>query len=640
MSEALGIDLRVAACAAARWRDGALEPCVLGEDGAAEVRTAELMAQAGGSPTHEVGAVEATRAALAAVAERALGGDTVEVVGVAYALTPDDGPRRLVEQAAVAAFGPAYLVPRPVAAVARSQHVQHGGGVAGGDIAVLDLDGNDVEIAVVRSGPDGYDVLGTSRLLAPESDHVDMAAHLNDAVTALEALLAASVGGNPGVRAVVAVGRSEWLDQLAVQVRVATGLEVSVDPEPAMAAAMGAALLAGGPDRRGRSRVAASAAVLGPAAVPLAQSLTTDAPVAGADVGAAMGDALAGSGEPGSGVGAALRDAVSEVDDDAVGDAVGEAVGDGLARTGASDGLRQLEEGRGDSGIGHAAGEAVGDRLADGAAGGLAGAAIGAGGRGRRAERRGGRRRRFAVGAGAAMAALVVVAGALAAFGGGTDRAGGTDDVETAGGERTATTRARSDRSPDRESDAPTTTVAGTPVTTGADGTPGDQPPAGAGPTTTAAGGGSPASPGSPAPSVGSTPSTTAGGGNPPATTASTTPADTSGPSVTALARSVGIITEDGEEFCEGPFTSVVSASISDASGVTSAMATWTGNGDTGTAAMTQSGPTWSATIGPVADNHNLDYLQTDTITWTVTAVDGAGNATSTPGPSITVRGC
>ena len=37
MGEALGIDLRAAACAAARWRDGRIEPCVLGDGGGAPV---------------------------------------------------------------------------------------------------------------------------------------------------------------------------------------------------------------------------------------------------------------------------------------------------------------------------------------------------------------------------------------------------------------------------------------------------------------------------------------------------------------------------------------------------------------------------------------------------------------------------
>jgi hypothetical protein len=119
-----------------------------------------------------------------------------------------------------------------------------------------------------------------------------------------------------------------------------------------------------------------------------------------------------------------------------------------------------------------------------------------------------------------------------------------------------------------------------------------------------------------------------------------TAPADTTGPSVGGLARGTGIINESGGEFCEAPFTSAVSASISDPSGVTTAVITWSGNGDSGTAAMTQSGSTWSGTVGPVDDNVELIYPQTDTITWTVTALDGPGNATSVTGASITVQAC
>lgn len=643
MGEALGIDLRVATCAAARSRDGVVEPCVLGEDGAEEVPAAELMAQAGGGPTRVVDAVEATRGVLAAVAERALGGDGVEAVGVAYALTPDDGPRLLAEQAASAAFGPAFLVPRVVAAAAR---FPHGGGMSAGDLAVLDVDGRDVEIAVVRTGPDGFDVLGTARVAAPASDDadgIDMAAHFNEAVSALEAVLTGTVGGTRGVQAVLVVGRSEWLDQLAVQVRVATGLVATVDPRPALAAAMGAALVAGGPEVRGRRSIAGAAAVLGPAAVPLAASLTTPgAGAAGAGTGAALGEALAGPGEAGSAIGAQLHDArgigeaVGEAVGDglagtaagegALGDAVGEAVGDGLAGKTAGGGLRRAKDAAGTP-AGGAVGEIVGHAAARG---GAAGAAIGAAGRGR-----GRGRRRAAACAGAAAAALLVVAG-VAAFGGGGGGAGDSDEVETVGAGRTATTRARSGSRSD--SGGPTTTVAATPATS-ADGSP-DAVPAGAGPTTTVAGAVPPAVPGAPDPSGGTTPTAPADPGDPPPATVPTVPPDTTGPSVTGLGLSTGVVNENGFEFCEAPFTSTVTATITDPSGVASAAITWSGNGDSGAAAMSGSGSTWSGTLGPVKDNAGLAYGQFATITWTVTALDAAGNATSANGPSLTVQGC
>ena len=642
MAEALGIDLRVATCAAARSRDGAVEPCALGEDGAEEVPAAELMAQAGGGPTRVVDAVEATRGVLAAVAERALGVDSVEAIGVAYALTPDDGPRLLAEQAASAAFGRAFLVPRVVAAAAR---FQHGGGMSAGDLAVLDVDGRDVEIAVVRTGPDGFGVLGTARVAAPasdDSDEIDMAAHFNEAVSALEAILTGTVGGTRGVQAVLVVGRSEWLDQLAVQVRVATGLAATVDPRPALAAAMGAALVAGGPEVRGRRSIAGAAAVLGPAAVPLAASLTTPgAEAAGAGTGAALGEALAGPGEAGSAIGAQLHDArgIGEAVGEAVGDglagktagdgalgeAMGEAVGDGLAGKTAGGGLRRAKDAAGTP-AGGAVGEIVGHAAARG---GAAGAAIGAAGRGR------GRGRRRAVACGAAAAAALLVVAGVAAFGGGGG-AGDSDEVETVGAGRTATTRARSGSRSD--SGGPTTTVAATPATA-ADGSP-DAVPAGAGPTTTVAGAVPPTVPGAPDPSGGTTPTAPADPGDPPPATVPTVPPDTTGPSVTGLSLSTEVVNEHGFEFCETPFTSTVTATITDPSGVASAAITWSGNGDSGAAALSGSGSTWSGTLGPVNDNPGLAYGEFATVTWTVTALDAAGNSTSANGPSLTVQGC
>ena len=109
---------------------------------------------------------------------------------------------------------------------------------------------------------------------------------------------------------------------------------------------------------------------------------------------------------------------------------------------------------------------------------------------------------------------------------------------------------------------------------------------------------------------------------------------------MTGLSLSTGIINESGFEFCEAPFTSTASATITDPSGVASAAVTWNGNGDSGAVAMSASGSTWSASIGPVADNSGLAYGQFAAITWTVTALDGAGNATSVSGPSLTVQGC
>ena len=122
--------------------------------------------------------------------------------------------------------------------------------------------------------------------------------------------------------------------------------------------------------------------------------------------------------------------------------------------------------------------------------------------------------------------------------------------------------------------------------------------------------------------------------------TAPTAPPDTTGPSVSALGLTTGVINETGFEFCVAPFTSTATATITDPSGVASVAITWSGNGDNGAASMAASGSTWSGTLGPVSDNPGLAYGQSATITWTVTALDAVGNATSVSGPSLTVQGC
>lgn len=50
MGEALGIDLRASACAAARWREGTVEGCVLGE-GTATATAADLGATVAAEPS-------------------------------------------------------------------------------------------------------------------------------------------------------------------------------------------------------------------------------------------------------------------------------------------------------------------------------------------------------------------------------------------------------------------------------------------------------------------------------------------------------------------------------------------------------------------------------------------------------------
>lgn len=213
----------------------------------------------------------ATAALLRAVADRAGGGTPGGAVAVAYALTPDDGPRVLADRAVAAAFGEAsgeaFVVARPVAVAAR---VAAGGPGAGdGVVAVLDMSGGAVDVALVRVGRHGFDLVGPARTLGAPDDDADLAAHLDGAVDVLDEAIAGAGVGRDDIRAVRVVGDPAWLSQLAVQVRVATGLDVALDPEPEVAAAMGAAVLAAGPERRGRT-LAGGLAVVGSSAAPQA----------------------------------------------------------------------------------------------------------------------------------------------------------------------------------------------------------------------------------------------------------------------------------------------------------------------------------------------------------------------------------
>ena len=446
---------------------------------------------------------------------------------------------------------------------------------------------------------------------------------------------------------------------------MATGLTVTVDPEPELAAAIGAALLAGGPERRGRTRVAGAAAgpLSGPATVAPAAPLLPTGPDAGSEptpgvVGSSLaaGPAVVGSaGAPaGSANGARLHDTTRPTDDglrDAAGEAVGAGSSDDEAATDADAGSAS-----GDANVPEAAGTATDDGLPDtagtatdaagdasgadmpdaaGDAGGVGwlDATVGTSGGGGRA----GGRRRVAAAAGAAAAALLVLGGAVVATGG---SGGGGSDVEAGSGTGGATTSTRRGVDGRTSPEAPAATVPGSPVTTLAGGTrPGDLAP-GRATGTTVAGSAAPTDPGAPGPSGGIVPTTLSGPGDPSPTTTPTTPPDTTGPSVSDLSRSPGSLYEQGAGLCEAPFTSALSATITDPSGVTSAAVTWVGNGTSGAVAMTASGTTWHATLGPVDQSEALGYGQTADLTWTVTALDAAGNATSVPGPTITVQGC
>jgi hypothetical protein len=440
-----------------------------------------------------------------------------------------------------------------------------------------------------------------------------------------------------------AAAASEWLPQLAVQTRVATGLTVVVDPEPDVAAALGAALLAGGPDRRGLRRAAAGPALVGPAPCVPAPTTTT-----GAGAGAAVGQISgAPSGEVGSGLGLMLHDAAGP------GDGLGEVTGDILVDEGSGAATDRLTDppkrppGRGlgsaadgpfgepavrslgepaDEPFGDLAGGPLGEP-ADGPLGESVGLPAGAtpGGAPGRVAGRG--RRRTIAGVVAALAAFLVVAGALRALDGGS----ASDAVET--DEAIATTEQPSASRPGSTnrsaSTGPASTATGAPATTVVAGDP--APP----PSTPGAAVG----PAVPVP-IGSTPGAPPAPGDPPPTTGTTQPADTTPPSVSGLARTDADIDEDGPGSCTLPMTTQLSAIVSDPSGVQGVTASWTGNGIDGSVAMTSAGGAWQATIGPIGDSA-LTEGESATITWSVQAVDNAGNIrTSGAGPSITLHGC
>jgi hypothetical protein len=230
-----------------------------------------------------------------------------------------------------------------------------------------------------------------------------------------------------------------------------------------------------------------------------------------------------------------------------------------------------------------------------------------------------------AVAVAAALAATVAVVGVVGALGDGGGDGGG---VETDGDRP----EARPDRSSSTRPDGETgTDPAGTASTTAV--------PSPATSTTLAPG--EPAAlpgtpmPGNPAPGGGSAPATPGG----PAPTTVAAP-DTTPPDVSGLARSdADISVASGSELCAYVTTSLASAAVSDPSGIQSVTLSWSGAGPSGSAPMLLSGGTWRAEIGPVAPGELGGA--TDTLDWSVEAVDTAGNvATSGGGPAVTVHDC
>jgi hypothetical protein len=617
MGEALGIDLRVAVCAAARRRGDEVAPCQLG-DGTATAAAVDLMPVGAGAVADAVGA---TAAMLASVAGRALGGEptaSAETVAVAFAAAPDDGPRVLAQRAAAAAFPAPLLVPRPVAIAAWSLH--HTPRPERSLLAVLDVDAGSVSAALVRRGRDGLDLVGRPAALPPAGDDVDLAAHLDGAVGRLLSIVAGAGLTPRDLEAVLLAGEPPWLDQLAVQAGVATGAATAIDPQPELAAALGAALLAGGPERRRLDP--AGLALLGPGLVPHAAPDAAGGGLGDA-VGDALGDALAGrTGDVGAGIGAMLQAAGG---DGGAGGGLGDAAG------GALDGADVHALAGPKDAPGQAAGTLSGPKDAPGEVSGtLSGPKEAPGGLpGRRAGGRG----RLAAGALAAAVAVVVIGGAVAgSLGGGDDESAvETEDVGATEPDDEPTTTDDDDDDTTSTTGA-TTTVPGSTTLVDDDGDPAT-PPVPADPAT---GDPVPPTPGPGDPPA--TPGTTAA----PGTTAPTTtaPRDTTPPTVDRLGRSPAQLTVDnGSEFCEYPKTGQAVAAVSDASGIKSVTLSYSGNGHSGGGSMSLSGASWTGTIGPFPQNQ-LGVGATATITWSVTATDNAGNRITQSGPTLTLHGC
>lgn len=601
MGEALGIDLRVAVCAAARRRGDDVTPCQLG-DGTATAAAVDLMPVGAGAVADAAGA---TGAMLSSVASRALSDEPVETVALAFAVTPDDGPRLLAHQAAAAAFATPVLVPRPVAIAAWFLH--HAPRPGGSLLAVLDVDAGSVSVALVGGGRHGLELVGQAGALPPAGDDVDLAAHLDGAVGLLLSIVAEAGLAPVDLDSVVLAGEPPWLDQLAVQVGVATGAATAVDPQPELAAALGAALLAGGPERRWFD--ATGLAVLGPGLV------SHTAPTApGGGLGDAAGDALAGaSGDAGARVGALLRGPGA---DGGAGGALGDATGDALG--GPDDQALAGPKDAPGQGMGSLAGPS-GGAVAGGGLGGLVGGL--AGGRGR-----------LAAGALAAVVAVIVVGAAVAgSLGGGDDEAAvETDDV--------GATEPDDDPTTDDDDDSSSTTAAtstslpGTTTTlVDEDGDP-STPPVPADPAT--------GDPVAPTPDPGAPPSTPGTTAAPGTTAPTTAPRDTTPPTIDRLGRSpLQLTVDNGSEFCEFPKTAQGIAAVSDASGIKSVTLSFSGNGHSGGGSMSLSGGSWTGTIGPFPQNQ-LGVGAATTITWSVTAVDNAGNKHTVSGPTLTLYGC
>ncbi|HKY66125.1 MAG TPA: Hsp70 family protein, partial [Acidimicrobiales bacterium] len=206
MGYSLGIDLGTTTCTVARRQGSSVEVSPVGEAGAAlpavALPTADgrvlvgdeadahsiyepplvarhLLGRLGdGAPIdvdgHPVDALGLTAALLGAAADRAAPapGAAPDHVVVTFPLEPGTGPEDLMSRAADVAFGATTtLVPAPIAAVARTAAVHDLGDDA--LVAVVDLGGATVDVALVRRTPTAFDLIGDPAVL-PDLGGVDL----------------------------------------------------------------------------------------------------------------------------------------------------------------------------------------------------------------------------------------------------------------------------------------------------------------------------------------------------------------------------------------------------------------------------------------------------------------------------------
>jgi hypothetical protein len=529
-------------------------------------------------PTAELGATSA-RHHLESLAARAVGAGTLPAVGVAIP-TLDPESQAEVEAAAREAFADPLLVLRPAAAAAWFRHTDevHPDAL----LVVVEAEETLVAVTIVRPRA-GIPTLERP----PVGESLSSGAPVLDAIDTVAATMNVAGLVPTDLDVAVIVGGAKWLAELAEGITAATDLAAVVDPEPRAAVAYGAALLAAQSDGFG----VGTALALGTPAVGAGLAAAAG-PTAGPPLGSALGEAAGATSGAGAGLGAAMRNMGQGKDapTDPLGADVGEAAGGYKEPPSAPGG-----EG-GDGGEGGGSPKRPPSRLP---AGGLK--------------------------RGLVLAAPAVVA--VLAVGGLTVRsctqdpdsvtlATSSEPAEPDDPSTTATTGSDTDSASPGGSDKPDPLAPTSSETTTSGSTSTTRP-------TTTTRRTVPTTPGTPPPSDPVV--------NPPP------PQDITGPSITNLASSEGEIWAAivGRQ-CPTPQTTELSATITDDSGVASVEITATRV--EGTLPVSSAGSTWTTKLGPIVDPDLLD-IQVVTVTWTVEAVDGAGNVASRSG-TVNLRGC